>query len=203
MYSGMGQSSSIFGTTLTLDLQRTGNSGYLYNLTSSADKVPNLKIKLDGKRIPCEVTTVDYNPTLFYIVPQYAKLDPESPDFWLPERITVVKLINNHNEGAVAVQDEDTAKDILVGIDSAPYLDWEHDIYPKHDGSGGYDFRNGFDIIIEYRVHEDLVLHEDMLHCLAMEQNGSYYIIDDRPVDGRFIREIDEAFYNKLHDLFQ
>lgn len=203
MYSGMGQSSSIFGTTLTLDLQRTGNSGYLYHLTSSADKVPNLKIKLDGKRIPCEVTTVDYNPTLFYIVPQYAKLDPESPDFWLPERITVVKLINNHNEGAVAVQDEDTAKDILVGIDSAPYLDWEHDIYPKHDGSGGYDFRNGFDIIIEYRVHEDLVLHEDMLHCLAMEQNGSYYIIDDRPVDGRFIREIDEAFYNKLHDLFQ
>ena len=203
MNSGMGQSSSIFGTTLTLELQRTGISGYLFNITSSADKAPNLKIVLDGKRIPCDVTTVEYNPTLFYIVPQYDKLDPEATDFFMPERITVVKLISNHNEGAVVVEDEDIALDILVGIDSAPYLDWEHDIYPKHDGSGGYDFKDGFDIIIEYQVHDDLVLHGDMLHCLVLEQNGGYYIIDDRPNDGRFIREIDEKFYNELSSLFE
>ena len=66
-----GQSSSIFGTTLSLELQRTGSSGCLYNITSSADKAPNLKILLDGKRIPCDVTAVEYNPTLFFIVPQY------------------------------------------------------------------------------------------------------------------------------------
>lgn len=203
MNSGMGQSSSIFGTTLTLELQRTGISGYLFNITSSADKAPNLKIVLDGKRIPCDVTTVEYNPTLFYIVPQYDKLDPEATDFFMPERITVVKLISNHNEGAVVVEDEDIALDILVGIDSAPYLDWEHDIYPKHDGSGGYDFKDGFDIIIEYQVHDDLVLHGDMLHCLVLEQDGGYYIIDDRPNDGRFIREIDEKFYNELSSLFE
>lgn len=202
MHSGMGQSSSIFGTTLTLDLQRTGISGYLFNVRSSADKAPNLKIVLDGKRIPCDVTTVEYNPTLFYIVPQYDELDPEAVDFFMPERITVVKLISNHNEGAVVVDDKDIALDILVGIDSAPYLDWEHDIYPKHDGSGGYDFKDGFDIIIEYQVHDDLVLHGDMLHCLVLEQNGGYYIIDDRPDAGRFIREIDEAFYNELVSLF-
>lgn len=71
MNSGMGQSSSIFGTTLTLELQRTGNSGYLFNVMTSADKTPNLKIVLDGKRISCDVTTVEFNPTLFYIVPQY------------------------------------------------------------------------------------------------------------------------------------
>lgn len=203
MNSGMGQSSSIFGTTLTLELQRTGIDGYLFNITSSADKAPNLKIVLDGKRIPCDVTTVEYNPTLFYIVPQYDKLDPEATDFFMPERITVVKLISNHNEGAVVVEDEDIALDILVGIDSAQYLDWEHDIYPKHDGSGGYDFKDGFDIIIEYQVHDDLVLHGDMLHCLVLEQNGGYYIIDDRPNDGRFIREIDESFYNELSSLFE
>lgn len=69
MNSGMGQSSSIFGTTLTLELQRTGNSGYLFNVTTSTDKAPNLKIVLDGKRISCDVTTVEFNPTLFYIVP--------------------------------------------------------------------------------------------------------------------------------------
>ena len=202
MNSGMGQSSSIFGTTLTLNLEHTGISGYLFNVTSSADKAPNLKIVLEGKRIPCDVTTVEYNPTLFYIVPQYDKLDPEATDFFMPERITVVKLISNHNEGAVAVEDQDIALDILVGIDSAPYLDWEHDIYPKHDGSGGYDFKDGFDIIIEYQVHDGLVLHDDMLHCLVLEQNGGYYIIDDRPDNGRFIREVDEEFYNKLADLF-
>lgn len=157
---------------------------------------------MDGKRIPCDVTTVEYNPTLFYIVPQYDKLDPEATDFFMPERITVVKLISNHNEGAVAVEDQDIALDILVGIDSAPYLDWEHDIYPKHDGSGGYDFKDGFDIIIEYQVHDGLVLHGDMLHCLVLEQNGGYYIIDDRPDNGRFIREVDEEFYNKLAALF-
>ena len=121
----------------------------------------------------------------------------------MPERISVVKLINNHNEGVVAIDDEDVALNILVGIDSAPYLDMEHDIYRKQDGTGGYDFKDGFEIIIEYEVHDDLVFHEDMLHCLAMEYNGGYYIMDDRHDNGRFIREIDEAFYNELSSLFE
>lgn len=69
-HSGMGQSDSIFGTTLTLELQRTGNSGCLFNVTSSADRAPKLKVILDGRKIPCDVTTVDYNPTLFFIVSQ-------------------------------------------------------------------------------------------------------------------------------------
>lgn len=203
MYSGMRQSSSIFGTTLTLELQRTGNNGQLINITSSADKAPRLKVVFDGKQIPCDVTTVEYNPTLFYIVPQYDKIDPKSEEFWLPERISVVKLINNHNEGVAVVQDKDIATDILVGIDSAPYLDWEHEMYTKHDGSGGYDFKDGFDIIIEYKVHDDLVLHADMLHCLVLEQYGGYYLIDDRSDNGRFIREIDESLYNQLSSLFE
>lgn len=69
-HSGMGQSGSIFGTTLTLKLQRTGNSGTLFHVTSSADRAPKLKVILDGRKIPCDVTTVDYNPTLFFIVSQ-------------------------------------------------------------------------------------------------------------------------------------
>lgn len=201
--SGMGQSSSIFGTTLTLELQQTGKGGYLFNVTSSADKAPNLKVVLDGKKIPCDVTTVDYNPTLFYIVPQYDQLEPGATDFFMPERISVVKLINNHNEGVVEIKDDDIALNILVGIDSAPYLDLEHDMYRKQDGTGGYDFKDGFDIIIEYKVHEGLVLHDDMIHCLVLEQNGGYYIIDDRPDGGRFVREIDESFYRELAELFE
>lgn len=69
-HSGMGQSGSIFGTTLTLELQSTGNSGTLFCVTSSADRAPKLKVILDGRKIPCDVTTVDYNPTLFFIVSQ-------------------------------------------------------------------------------------------------------------------------------------
>lgn len=202
-YIEMGQSSSIFGTTITLGFQNTGNKGNLFHVVSSSDKAPNLKIKLDGKKLPCEITLVDYNPTLYYIAPNYEELETEAADFFMPERISVVKLINNHNEGVVEIEDEDIALDILIGIDSAPYLDLEHDIYPKQNGVGGYDFKDGFDIIIEYKVHDDLVLHDDMLHCLVFEQNGGYYIIDDRPDNGRFIREMDEAFYKELSALFE
>ena len=197
------QKGSIFGTTLKLDLRRSGTGGYLFHISYSGKKAPNLKIMLDGKRLPCEVTTVDYNPTLFYIVPQYDEIEPDDGSVWIPERITVVKLINNHNEGAVVIEDEDTALNVLSSIDGAPYLDWEHDMYRKHDGTGGYDFKDGFDIIIEYKVHDDLVLHEDMLHCLVLPQYDGYYIIDDRAEDGRFIRETDEQLYNTLSTLFE
>lgn len=68
--SGIGQSSSIFGTTLTLNLSGSSGESTLFNIIcSSADEVPNLKVTIDGKKIPCTVTTVNYNPTLFYTVP--------------------------------------------------------------------------------------------------------------------------------------
>ena len=121
----------------------------------------------------------------------------------MPERISVVKLINNHNEGVAEIKDEDIALDILVGIDSAPYLELEHDIYGYPDGTGGYDFTDGFEIIMEYKVHEELVLHDDMLRCLVFEQDGRYCLIDDRPDDGRIIREISEDFYHELENLFE
>lgn len=66
-FSGVGQSSSIFGTTLTLNASSASGRSAFFNLISSADNVPKLIIKLDGKRIPCKVTTVEFNPTLFYI----------------------------------------------------------------------------------------------------------------------------------------
>lgn len=64
---GFGPSSSIFGTTLKLDVNSANGERAFLNLCSSAEKTPKLKIKLDGKAIPCEVTTVDYNPTLYFL----------------------------------------------------------------------------------------------------------------------------------------
>ena len=202
-HSGLGQSTSIFGTTLKLELEETGNDGTLFSIMSTAEKVPNLKITLGGKRIPCYVDTVDFNPTVYYIVPQYDELDPDSADFFMPERISVVQIIGNSNVGVVEIQENDVAFDILVGIDSAPYLDLEHDIYGKPDGTGGYDFKDGFEIRIEYQTHDELLSHADMITCLAFEQDGSYYLIDDRPDNGRIFRQIDEVFYHELESLFE
>ena len=103
-HSGIRQSSSIFGTTLSMDVSSVSGQQVFFNICSSVSETPNLKIKLDGKVFPCEVTTVDYNPTLFYIVPKYDELDPEATGFWMPERISVVKFVNNHNEGVVEVE---------------------------------------------------------------------------------------------------
>jgi hypothetical protein len=103
----------------------------------------------------------------------------------------------------VVIEDEDTALHVLSSIDGASYLDWEHDMYRKHDGTGGYDFKDGFDIIIEYKARDDLVLHDDMIHCLVLPQYDGYYIIDDRAENGRFIRETDEQLYNTLSSLFE
>ncbi len=197
-----GQSSSIFGITLELELSYTGTDGSFFHVVSSSDKAPKLKITVDGEKFDCDVTVVDYNPTVYYIVPQYDELEPGSVDFFMPERISIVKIVGNYNESVYEVDAEDLKLEILVGIDSAPYLDLEHDIYGNPDGTGGYNFTDGFEIIIEYEVQEDLVLHEDMLRCLAFEQDGVCYLIDDRPDNGRIIREITPEFYNLLESLF-
>lgn len=69
-HTGFSQSSSIFGTKYKIELEHTGSSGSFFCLTSTADKTPILDIHLDGKKIPCDVTTVDYNPTTYYIEPE-------------------------------------------------------------------------------------------------------------------------------------
>ena len=67
--SSIGQSSGLLRPTIRLELPYTGNSGSLYCMQSSADSAPNLRIKVDGRKIQCDVTTVDFNPTLYFIIP--------------------------------------------------------------------------------------------------------------------------------------
>lgn len=67
--SGIGQRSGLFEPTIRLELPYTGNSGSLYCVQSSADSAPNLRVTVDGRKIRCDVTTVDFNPTLYFIIP--------------------------------------------------------------------------------------------------------------------------------------
>lgn len=231
-HNSFGSRTGLFGTTLVLETEQTGNNGSLLCVSSTADTPPKLQIKLDGKKLPCEVTVVDYNPTLFFIVPQYDQLEPSSTDAFLPERVRVVKLVGNLNvgvaefstetspfggeftigsatgwesTGVVEITAEDMVMKLLAAIDGAPYLDLEHPIYGrKPDGSGGYDFHDGFEIIIEYKANDEFVLHPDMIRCLVFEQDGEYYLIDSyRPDNGRIFRQVDDAFYQMLMAMFE
>lgn len=66
---GLGMSSGFFGKVLGVDLERTGDAGSLLCITASSKERPKLKIKVDGKKIPCEVTEVDFNPTGSLLTP--------------------------------------------------------------------------------------------------------------------------------------
>ena len=57
------------------------------------ENTPKPRIILGGKHIRCETQVVDYNPTLFFIEPNYAKAEPGSAE--LPERLSVVKIVGN------------------------------------------------------------------------------------------------------------
>lgn len=74
--NGFGIHTDLFGTTLELRTERTGNSGILYCMQTRAEKPPAPRVILSGRRIRCEVTVVDYNPTLFFIEPNYARAEP-------------------------------------------------------------------------------------------------------------------------------
>lgn len=191
--------SNIFGTTVTVELMNTGKSGSFFNMSVTAAETPNLKVVLGGEKLNCQVTEVDYNPTVFYIVPQYDKIEQGGvAEVFLPERLSVVKLVGHENAGQATIVDETTMLKVLAALDGASYLDLEHPIYERTG-----DRSDGFVIVVEYQVHENMVLHDDMLSCFVMEQEGSYYIIDQRFENGCFIRQTTAQFYEQLKNLFE
>ena len=211
--TSFGTDSGLFGTTLNLRLERTGFSGSLYCVQNSAENPPKPRVVLGGKHIPCEVQVVDYNPTLFFIEPNYAKAEPGAVE--LPERLSVVKIVGNANMGAVDVTgsaeaaasenagvaeiiDEDLMLKILSAIDSGERVPMEQ--IPD------YDFTDGFEIIVEYKVQEDLSMHPDMAQHLVFMDDGICYLIDDRVTNsahGSAYRIMGEDFYTLLDGLFQ
>ena len=207
--TSFGTDPGLFGATLNLRLERTGSSGSLYCMQTDAENPPKPRIVLGGKHIRCEVQVVDYNPTLFFIEPNYAQAEPGTVE--LPERLSVVKIVGNavtggdgssaaasSNAGAVEVTEEDMMLKILSAIDSGERVPMEQ--IPD------YDFRDGFEIIVEYQVQEDLITHPDMARHLVFMDDGICYLIDDRVTNsahGSAYRIMDKDFYTLLEELFQ
>lgn len=212
--SSFGTDSGLFGTTLNLRLDRTGYSGSLYCVQTSVDRPPTPRVVLGGKQIRCETQVVDYNPTLFFIEPNYSQAEPGSVE--LPERLSVVKIVGNANVGVTEVTgsldsvaasenvgvaeivDEDLMLKILSAIDSGERIPMEQ--IPD------YDFKDGFEIIVEYQIHEGLIMHPDMARHLVFMDDGMCYLNDDRVTNtahGSSYRIMGEDFYTLLEDLFQ
>lgn len=63
-HCSFGHSFGLFGTTLDLSLERTGESGSLFCVTAYSGRQPKIKITLEGRRIPCDITDVDFDPGL-------------------------------------------------------------------------------------------------------------------------------------------
>lgn len=192
---GFGTNSNLFGATLVLSTERTGNSGILYCIQTWAEKPPALRVTLNGGRIRCDVTVVDYNPTLFYIEPNYSYAEPDAVD--LPQRLSVVKIVDNANVGVTEVADKDMMLKILASIDSGERVPMEQ--IPD------YDFKDGFEIIVEYEIHEELITHPDMARHMVIMVDGTCWLNDDRVTNsahGSSYRIMDEDFYRLLEDLF-
>lgn len=197
-------SGGLFGPKLSVELERTGNSGSLFSILYTGEKPPKLDISLGGRGIRCLTRTVGYNPTTFLIYPDYSKTSREDVEF-LPERITVVKLERTGKgsstyEDAVGVTDEDTLYKLMAAIDGGERQDWESPIYQS---MSGLDISGGFEVIVEYKVREEYVMHEDMARLRVFEQDGACWLIDERIRHGDNFRLMGEGFYGLLEELFQ
>lgn len=192
--------SGLFGPALKMDLEDTGDSGSLFCVEVNSEKPPKPEITVGGRRVPCHVREVEYNPTTFPIYPDYSQTDQDDV-LYLPQRITVQKSERTGEGsgkfvGEVKVTDEDLIYKIMAAIDGGQRLDWGDPIYE------GMDLGGGFQIIIEYKVREEFVSHDDMAPLWLFQQDGNWYLQDERIRHGDNIRLMDPEFHDLLESLF-
>lgn len=69
-----------------------------------------------------------------------------------------------------------------------------------------FDFRDGFEIIVEYQIHDEYIMHDDMARHMVFMEDGVCYLNDDRvrnTAHGSSFRVMDEDFNDLLEGLFQ
>lgn len=200
--SSFGMDSGLFAPAIELELEDKGDSGSLFCVEATSEKPPDLRVTLDGKRLHCEVREVNYNPTTFLIYPDYSQTPREEVEF-LPERITVVKLERTGKGSSsvvdtAGVTDEDALYQLMAAMDGGERQLWGAPIYQN---MSGLDISGGFEVIVEYRVHEEYIFN-DMARLRVFEQDGACYLVDNRIRQGDNFRRMDGDFYQLLEGLF-
>ena len=69
-----------------------------------------------------------------------------------------------------------------------------------------YDFKDGYEIILEYEINECLIMHPDMSRHMVIMMDGTCWLNDDRVTNsthGSFFRMMDKDLYGLLENLFQ
>lgn len=195
-----GLNSGLFGSNLDIALERTGDSGSLLCLeVRGGERSPKPKITLDGKHISCQVSERNYNPTTFFILPDYSQPEAEGTQA-LPISFSVSRLTNGYADfqdgRQVSVEDPDLLRKLMEAIDSGERLPLSHPIYEGMD-----TFQDGFFIFICYPIHgEPQANHVTAL--VASKQDGVCYLKDDRIHASDHIRQLDGDFYGLLESLF-
>lgn len=220
----IGQSSGLFATTLTLELNYTGSSGTFFCISSSAERTPKLRIELDGDKIPCDVTEVSYNPTLFFITPEYELSDvPDGmtveayveeittgPEM-KPELLTISKSVGGQEVGTAEFSDQDQITEMVETIAALDYMITPPE-FPEN-----YTPAEFYLITIHYADTTGAAHYEDTNDYYAIEMGGQYYLLqfsgeyqpdkDKTSVnlpdnDNFLVMEIEETFFKELVALF-
>lgn len=194
-----GLGSGLFGSTLNLDLERTGDSGSLLCAeVRGKERPPRLEITLDGKRVPCQVSVRDYNPTTFFIIPDYSQPEAEGTQT-LPDVFSILKVENGQWDAAVSkqawVEDPDLLRKLMAAIDGGERLPASHPIYEGMDEA----FANSFSILVWYQFSPEEAI--PFAHFRVCRQDGVCYLFDNRIRVGGSIRRLDGEFYDLLESL--
>lgn len=136
-----------------------------------------------------------------YVVPDYAEITSGVADVFLPESLSVMKLVDNKNVGKVEVTDADTALKILASIDGAKALDLAHPIYRHPNNATGSLFADGYIVCIIYKRNGWNLRQEDVVNCPVFALDGDYYVWGSCR-EGYGIGQVEEGFYNELANFF-
>lgn len=177
--SSMGQSSSLFGTKMRLEFERTGNAGTVLLIRSDSRQAPRLEIRVDGEKLPCTVERIESGP-----LPE----EPVSTEHF-QELFLLRRYLQQGEAGEVGLDEMQSEKLENCLID-APYLDTDHPIYQQWAGIEDY-----YEL---FRLHEDGSTEVSMLFLWE----GNCYLLErNTPEDGRFIRQLDSGVFSLVEDI--
>lgn len=187
-HSGMGQSSSIFGTKMQIDLESTGNAGYVMLIRSSSKRAPRLEVRVDGEKLPCTVERVNVDPLPRDPNGEFVGMEEGS----FPQIKSLRRYIDQMEAGEIMLDlDLPMAEKLSNCIKDAPYLDLDHPVYGTW--SGVRDYYELFSLDPDGTTKTEMIFRQGE-DCFLLERTT--------PEDGRYIRQLDDEVWGLVENLF-